>query len=291
LIAAVTGGGGFIGRRLVARLRGEGHEVRLLKRADAELGRDGPDRFAPLLGGADLLFHCAGEVRDGSRMHAVHVQGTRDLLDAATGRVGRIVHLSSAGAYGPVRDGVIDETRPLRPVGPYEETKARADEMVAESPIPSAVLRPSIVFAEDMPNDSLRQLAGAIRRGLFFFVGAPGASANYVHADDVAEALLLLGRLDVGGAFNLSDWTTIEAFAAALARGIGAREPRRRLPESVARAAAGAGRVLPRFPLTASRIDGLTNRARYSSARLEGLGFAFARPLEAAVEATAEAWR
>jgi len=304
--AAVTGANGFIGRLLVARLLQAGWQVNALSRTGevpsgttgfaAVLGETGSDDLRAFVDQADVLFHCAGEIRDRERMQSTHVDGVVDLLATAKGRVERWVHLSSVGAYGPIRDGRIDENHSQHPIGLYEETKARSDELVlaahARGDILGVVLRPSIVFATQMPNPSLRQMARLIERNLFFLVGKPGASANYVHADDVVEALMVCGSArDAGGVYNLSDWTTMENFSAAMAEGLGLPAPTRRLPESVVRLVATLAQGAPGMPLTPARVDALTNRSHYATDRIEALGFRPRRPLEEAVSAVASDWR
>src|SRR5262245_8817322 len=58
----VTGGGGFLGSRLVERLRGEGHDVTIVRRADYDLTSmdDTARLFADIE--PELVFHLAAEV-------------------------------------------------------------------------------------------------------------------------------------------------------------------------------------------------------------------------------------
>src|SRR5256714_7873009 len=60
--ALVTGGGGFLGSHLVDRLRDDGHDVFVARRADYDLTR--PDDTARLFANAqpELVFHLAAEV-------------------------------------------------------------------------------------------------------------------------------------------------------------------------------------------------------------------------------------
>src|SRR5439155_217072 len=220
-------------------------------------------------------------------MRAVNVNGTRALLDAASERTGRWVQLSSAGVYGRHRRGIVVEDTPLAPVGLYEETKASADALALEAAYEgrlasAVVLRPSIVFGEGMPNQSIVQMARVIDRGLFFFIGAPGASANYVHRSNVVDALVLCGTLPAADkrVYNLSDWCTIEDFAGAIADALGRRHPSLRLPEPPVRAAVRTFGRLANLPLTEARVDALVNRSRYPIARIEQeLGFGVAVPI------------
>ena len=305
---AMTGATGFVGAHAAARLVALGHDVRALTRGGkalpvgvapvaGDLTSATPDALAAFADGADVLVHVAGELRDPERMQALHVDATSRLAAAASGRIGRWVQVSSTGVYGPVRSGVVREDAPLAPAGLYEATKSASDALVlraaAEGAFETVVVRPSIVFGSDMPNESLRQMAAVVRRGLFAFVGPPGASANYVHVDDVAHALgACAERAEAAGAvYNLSGWTTMERFAVALAAGVGVPAPTRRLPEALARLAGRIGDVVPGFPLTTARVDALTTRCRYSTARIEAdLGYAAHAPLDASVAAVAAAW-
>lgn len=276
MIAAVTGGTGFIGTALVAALRRGGFsEIRVLSRRNG--GDLLKDDLRPFVDGADVLFHCAGELRREEAMRALHVEGTRRLVEAARGRVGRWVQLSSVGAYGLAqREGTVDERSPLAPQGEYETTKVESDALV-ERAFPCVTLRPSIVFGPGMPNRSLHQLVNMVERGWFFFIGK-GAIATYVYVDDVADALVACGTHPAAsGNYVLSDDRPMEAFIAAM----GAKRRPPTLPEWAARGAAALGGWLPGFPLTRSRVDALTRRVRYSPARIQGeLGYAFRVSIE-----------
>lgn len=57
--------------------------------------------------GVDILYHCAGEIRDQGKMHAVHVTGTKNLCEAASGKIGHWAQLSSVGTYGFHASGTI----------------------------------------------------------------------------------------------------------------------------------------------------------------------------------------
>ncbi len=303
MIAAVTGGTGFVGRRLVEHLLASGtfSEVRVLTRSARAVpgarmlqGDLTTVPLGPLVEGVDLVFHCAAELRNEATMRGLHVEGTRRLLAAARGRVSRWVQLSSVGAYGRERrEGIVDEGAALAPAGEYETTKVQADELVAgESVFPTVTLRPSIIFGPGMTNRSLYQLVSALDRGWFFFVGQR-AIANYVYVDDVAEALLACGTSPrARGVYNLSDDRPLESFIGVIAAELGRPAPRRRLPESVVRAAATALQRIPGFPLTEARVDALSRRVLYPSERIRReLGYRFGVSIEDGLRRFVSDWR
>ncbi len=292
MIVAITGGTGFIGRKLVARHLANGDQVRLLTRqpnanalwrdgdlqliiGDLQGSQESEAALVQLVDGADILYHCAGEVRDPTRMKRVHVDGTARLLEAAIGRIGRWVQLSSVGVYGPQSSGVVTEATPWNPAGIYEETKADSDRLVISAgegkSLRYVILRPSIVFGAGMTNQSLRQMVMMIDRGWFYFVGDPGASANYLHVDNVVEALIQCGVQPnaVDRIYNISDWRSIEDFVGSIAVASFKHAPTRRVPELPLRLVVQLVGRIPRFPLTRGRIDALTNRSRYSTELIE----------------------
>lgn len=310
MIVAITGGTGFIGKKLAQHHLSKGDTVRLLSRRPPPESLpqglvwyrggllDVPAELTGFAAGADVLYHCAGEIRDKTRMEAVNTEGTRNLAMAAAGNIGRWVQLSSVGSYGAFQDGVVTEDTPLQPVGPYETSKARADELVVEASgkgaFPFSMLRPSNVYGPDMSNQSLFQMINMIDRGLFFFVGEPGASANYVHVANVVDGLIKCGSEDaaLNRIYNLSDYCDLELLVSYICRGLGKRPPQLRLPLQLARWLAKLASIVPAFPLTASRVNALTNRSRYSTLRIEKeIGYVATVTLEAGMQEMVAAWK
>lgn len=307
----ITGATGFVGRRLVGLHVARGDNVRVLTRGGAVasdlpagVARHTGDLLGPsatlrgFANGLDVLYHCAGEARDEARMADVNVQGTRNLVEAAAGRVGRWVQLSSVGAYGPRRTGVITEDEPLRPKGVYEVTKTEAELLVMAGAnrfgFSCCVLRPCKIMGIGMRDRSLYRLFSFIAGGRFFYIGRPGALLNYVHVDDVARALVVCGTHPVaaGRVYNLARQSTVEDFVACAAAAIGCPPPQLRLPEGPVRLLARLTAWLPGNPLTVGRLNGLTSRLTYSSERVATeLGFRFEKTIEQGVRELVEDWR
>ena len=312
MIVAVTGATGFIGRHLIAKHLAMGDEVRFLSRsiqfADVFPGASffqgdltsSASELRAFVAGVDVLYHCAAELRDETLMHATNVDGTAHLLSAAEGRVKRWVQLSSTGVYGNPRHREIDETAEMQPMNAYERSKAAADVLVLEAVenrrIEECVLlRPSNVYGNDMPNQSLFQLIAMIDKGWFFFIGNESAMANYIHVDNVVDALVLCATSPLSSkspTYIVSDHCPLHVWVEMISNALNKPAPRLRVPESLARGLANIVRVMPRFPLTSSRIDAMTNATLYKSARIQTeLGYRPRVSMQAGMTALTHCWQ
>lgn len=311
MIVAITGGTGFIGKKLVARLIAEGDTVHLLTRSskssedsallemhECNLLTVGVNELSAMLDGVDVFYHCAGQLKSPRTMRALHVDAARKLAEAASRRVRHWVQLSSVGVYGPVTEGMIAEDSALNPVGEYETTKAESDRIVVDAAdkggFTYTILRPSNVFGAGMINQSLFGMISMIDRGLFFHIGTPGASANYIHVDNVVEGLIRCGTMQTahGRTYNLSDHCTMEEFVVMIATALGKDVPRLRLPETPVRLLARWAGRLPGFPLTEARVNALTNRAIYANGRIEKeLGYRHVVSMQEGVTELVNAWK
>lgn len=168
----ITGGTGFIGANLAARLRAEGFTVRILRRPHSDLRavadldaehrigdvRD-PVSLREAMRGCDTVFHCAAmvtfEKAKADEQLAVNIGGTRNVVEAclATG-VERLVHTSSVAGIGyPPPGELATEDTPFnwnRTVG-YKYSKYMAEEEVrrgVERGLDAVIVNPSVVVGE-----------------------------------------------------------------------------------------------------------------------------------------------
>lgn len=308
---AITGASGFVGRHLVRVHLARGDLVRVLTRQPQAAQTLGPvevvlcdlahpkvDALVCFCDGADVLYHCAAEIRDEHRMEATNVRGTRILAQLAAGRIGRWVQVSSAAVYGAVRSGAITEDSPIRPDSLYGRTKNESENIVlsaaADGGYETTIVRPSNTFSAGMPSTALFRLFGMLNEGMFFFIGKPRAMMNYVHLDNVATALVQCGTLDAaaGRTYNVSDQMSIERFIAIVADEIGVRCPTLRLPEPLLRVLASTLGKFPGIPLTHRNLDALTMHAWYDSDRIRReLSYNPVVSLEAGLRVLAREWK
>jgi nucleoside-diphosphate-sugar epimerase len=293
MIIAITGGSGFIGKLLVKQYLQTDHQVRLLSRRPLPKNNryksfkgdltDPNVDLSRFLDGVDILYHCAGEVINEALMKELHVNGTQRLINQAKGKVGRWIQLSSVGAYGTCRSGVITEESLEQPTSLYETSKTVSDNLVRDSGIPYVILRPSNVFGIGMSNQSLYRMLSMIQKGMFFYIGKNGTLLNYIHVDKVVEALINCGnnKNAIGEVFILSQSITTEKMTSSFMEGLGIKRKILRFPEWLIRMVIYVCRVIPKFPLTSSRIDALTGRCIYNSNKIQKLlGFEFRTTLE-----------
>jgi len=173
-----------------------------------------------LAGSVTAVVHCAASVSftlalDEARR--INVEGTREVVKLASrayerGTLERFVHVSTAYVAGE-RTGLISEHD--SEVGQsfrntYEQTKLEAEQIVTDSGLPAAIVRPSVIVGDSATGwtqafNVIYWPLQAFARGLFPSVpGDPGARLDIVPVDTVADALLELLRGPVrGGAFHI----------------------------------------------------------------------------------------
>lgn len=306
---AITGATGFIGKRLAEKHASLGHDVHILTRRPVEKiglpagivhhpgSLNDTEALRGFLADADILYHCAAEIRDASLMRQTNVEGTKNLIEYASGTVKHWVQLSSVGVYGPVFSGTVTENHDYRPANEYEKTKLESDLLVIAAAKSGAfthtIIRPSNVIGPDMRNASLFALMRSVQKGMYFFIGLKGASANYVAVENVVEALCLAATHPGarGEIYNVSDWCTLEEFIGCIASELGKPMPRLRVSMPLMLTVARILSVVPGNPLTVSRVRALTGRAVYPNTKIEALGFENVKPLRQAITELAATYK
>ena len=151
----VTGGAGYIGSVIVARLAARGHDVVVyddLSRGHADAVPDGVPlvrgdvrdahalRAALAGGGCEAVVHMAAlaevaeSVAEPERYFSVNLDGTAAVIEAAVAAgAGRLVFSSTAAVYGAPERTPIDEGDTLAPANPYGETKLAGERLLQEA--------------------------------------------------------------------------------------------------------------------------------------------------------------
>jgi UDP-glucose 4-epimerase len=277
----VTGGGGFIGSRVVKRLIDDGWEVVLVgpdlgaAETTARFVREGRASFVrcdPATGRAELQRHLGG----GERLlllgyefpSATTVAGrlsselnsnvvpTAQLLETCAGAVRHVVVASSAAVYGFPDHVPVAESALPHPRTPYAIAKVALEDAVRALALSTgataAILRFGTVFG---PGETVpRAIPNFIRRALAgerLCVEGDGLDeSDYIFVDDVVEATMRVIGAPVDGTYNVGTGVGTTTLTVA------------RLVLSLTDSASDVEFVAPRFPHARSRMVLATERAR-----------------------------
>jgi nucleoside-diphosphate-sugar epimerase len=207
----VTGGTGFLGRRLVERLLADGRRVSVLARNPAsDLERQGV-RFmraslddatavAAACEGVETVYHVAAKVGVWGSYEdyfRTNVLGTRALLEGCRAHgVARFIHTSTPSVVYNGRDlSGVDESLPLTTdcPSPYPLTKAIAEREVLaanSATLRTVALRPHLIWGVGDPHLVPRVIARA-RAGRLRIVGDGRNRVDMVHVENAVDAHLL----------------------------------------------------------------------------------------------------
>ena len=190
----VTGGSGFIGRRLCAALRSRDDEVW----APPHQELHGKLKAAPKL---DKIFHLAARTfvpdswKEPAAFYRANVLGTLDLLEFCRSTSAPLVYVSGY-CYGIAERQPIPETAPLRPNNPYAFSKVAAEAacrfFASSFAVPIAIVRPFNVYGPGQRRQFL--IPHLIAQALDpaepeIVVDDPRPRRDFVHVDDLVDAL------------------------------------------------------------------------------------------------------
>jgi UDP-glucose 4-epimerase len=281
----VTGATGFVGNRLIKKLR-EGSkktDIKILSRKQlsdygaivCDLQNDEIPQDA--LENMDTVFHIAGITHDMSNAskvkhlyHAVNVVATVKLAELAVcSAVKHFVFVSSVKAGGVGEDNV--ETKPE---GVYGRTKREAEikllDIGRKSGMHVSIVRPSLVYGAGAKGN-LALMRKGIEQGWFPPLPETGNRRSMIHVDDLVEALLIVAEDERanGEIFIATDGVpkSSRKIYEAICHSVGKEVPKWSVPKFLFD---GLSLVSPRIRY---KVDKLLGDEYYSSEKLEELGF------------------
>lgn len=219
----LTGGVGFIGLKVAAKLHSQGHSLvaldSLLEQVhqdiEAEKAQfpgeivvgDVSDASAwELLEPASAIIHLAAETGTAQSMYEtdryrrVNVEGTRLAAEYAVKWNASLISLSSRAVYGEgFKNRGTTESDPHRPLSVYGETKSEGERVIADvtgGKIAATIIRPQNVIGpgQALHNPYTGVLAAflaRLREGKNLSVYGDGtATRDFIHVEDVADFIV-----------------------------------------------------------------------------------------------------
>lgn len=303
----ITGGTGFLGRRVVSELAPR-HSLRLLVRRGSSRERfpagvefaegDVTDRtsLVKAIAGCDAVVHAAALVKilaPREQFDRINVGGLENVLaaaeSAAAGSVERMLYVSSFMALGPTEKGpggLLDETADVNKdrawINDYERTKTLSDRVARRAiagGAPLDVVYPGVIYGPGEMTEGnivLRHVLDLVKGRLPGLIGKPERRWNYVYVDDVAKGIALaLEKPKPGGRWVLGGDNVLQQdFYSLVGRLTGAKIPTLRFPDWLAKTAGGAQKAWARMrgttpQLTPDLVDIYQHDWAYSSSHAE----------------------
>jgi nucleoside-diphosphate-sugar epimerase len=215
--AVVTGGGGFLGGRIVEQLQGAGHEVVAFQRGSypalEKLGvrcvRGDLTRAEDVhqaLEGADAVFHIAAKVGFAGAsddFERINIGGTQHVIDACQAQgVERLVYCSTPSVtLSDGHDEDVDESAPYAEhyAAHYPRTKAEAERRALAAngtavhggrQLRTVAIRPHLVFGPGDQN-AFPRLVSRVKSGRLRIIGDGDNRIDWTYVDNASQAHLL----------------------------------------------------------------------------------------------------
>lgn len=300
-IFLVTGGTGFVGRRLCSAISAAGGNLHLLIRRYYEpidcdqficdFSRDTIPETA--FEAVDTVFHLAGYAHDLGNSSGIeylyqeiNVDATVQLAELAVKHgVKNFIYVSSSKAGGSAIQGLCSSELDQRdPEGIYGQTKRTAElrllEIGQKSGMKVSIVRPTLVYGAGVKGN-LRMMLSGIDNGWFPPLPETNNRRSMIHVDDLVRVMLLLSKDDRanGEIFIASDgrdYSSRELYKA-MCQASGKKVPRWWLPVFLLKLVAKSGDALNGtipFPFDSYRYGKLLGDECFSSEKLRTvLGF------------------
>lgn len=191
----VTGGTGFLGKRLVQKLLAEGHKITVFSR---NLQNDLSPKVGQVTGDirnkealekafpVDVVYHLAISLNESDPdMYKINTEGTQNVVDLCKKhKTKQLIYMSSSGVLGETKIPA-KENFDYHPKTRYEKSKMIGERMIKRSGVPYTIIRTTIILG---PNMIWAQIFEAARKQYPLI----GSGKNYFHLVYVEDVVNLL---------------------------------------------------------------------------------------------------
>lgn len=281
----ITGVHGFVGSNLVEYLKGE-NEIYGLDIVAPD--KDGvvktfswDDLDAGNIPYVDAIIHLAGKAHDTKNKSAAEVYFkvntglTQKIFDYFQGSVtSKFVFFSTAKAAADRVEGVLTEEVVPAPVGPYGESKIKAEEYVLSKELPAGkqvyIFRPCMIHGPGNKGN-LNLLYSVVRKGIPWPLGAFENRRTFTSVENICFAVNGVLTKDVpSGIYNMGDDEALSTneLIEEICKSLGKNAHIWRLPKGLMTGIAKVGGWL-HLPLNPERLQKLTENYVSSNAKIK----------------------
>ena len=281
----ITGIHGFVGSNLVEYLKSEneiyGLDIVSPEKAGVVKTFSWDDIETGAVPAMDAIIHLAGKAHDTKNKSAADVYFkvntglTQKIFDyfLASG-TSKFVFFSTAKAAADRVDGVLTEDVVPSPVGPYGESKIKAEEYVLGKELPSDkqvyIFRPCMIHGPGNKGN-LNLLYSVVRKGIPWPLGAFENRRTFTSVENICFAVNGVLTTDVeSGIYNMGDDEALSTneLIEEICKSLGKKAHIWRLPKCLMTGIAKVGGWL-HLPLNSMRLQKLTENYVSSNAKIK----------------------
>ena len=201
----ITGGGGFIGRKLINKLETLGYNYIALNSKDGDINKKSTFFSLPKV---KYVFHLAGKSfvpeswEENNELFITNIIGTKNVLNYCK-KVGAKLIMASSYVYGIPEELPVNENHPIKPSNPYALSKSMAEQLIEfeflNHNVNSVILRLFNIYGIGQSEQFLiSKIVQQIKHNNVINVFDLKPKRDFVYIDDVIDAFICAMSIDDG---------------------------------------------------------------------------------------------